>query len=138
MATLKWPSISERRSPTESATNRVDLDRTGMPVNGLSEFTIRILNNWATHSRATSLGTEMATLKWPSIRQWPDRTYDPNSQKLDGTKSGLHLCVSDGTKGHKTAASSCSGGYNDSATSCTMPRALIAAAPWARHLTVLE
>ena len=65
---FKWPSISERRSPTESATNRVDLDRTGMPVNGLSEFTIRILNNWATQSRATSLGTEMATIVAVDLR----------------------------------------------------------------------
>ena len=34
MATLKWPSISERRSPTETATNHIDLDRSGIPNNG--------------------------------------------------------------------------------------------------------
>ena len=40
MATLKWPSISERRSPTELATNGIDLDRTGVPANSLIELTI--------------------------------------------------------------------------------------------------
>ena len=63
MATLKWPSISERRSPTETTSNRIDLDRTRMPTNGLAKLTIRIPGNWMTQSRATSLGTEMATLR---------------------------------------------------------------------------
>ena len=38
MATLKWPSISERRSPTEKASSRIDLDRTRMPTNGQSNL----------------------------------------------------------------------------------------------------
>ena len=34
MPTLKWPSISERRSPTETATNHRDSDRTETSANG--------------------------------------------------------------------------------------------------------
>ena len=53
---LKWPSISERRSPTEQASSHIDLDRTRMPSIGLIERTIQIPRNWTTQSRATSLG----------------------------------------------------------------------------------
>ena len=42
---FKWPSISERRSPTEKATSCVNSDRTEMPAIGLTEFTIRIARN---------------------------------------------------------------------------------------------
>ena len=105
----KWPSISERRSPTEQVTHRVDLDRAGMSASGLTQLTIRIAKNWMTQSRATSLGTEMATLVAVDLRatqpdrtgtqsccfgscgnvgQWPDPTYDPNCQEMDAIKSG--------------------------------------------------
>ena len=42
MATLKLPSISERRSPSEQASSHIDLDRTRMPTYGVIELTIRI------------------------------------------------------------------------------------------------
>ena len=42
MATLKLPSISERRSPTETISSHIDLDRTRMPSYGKIELTIRI------------------------------------------------------------------------------------------------
>ena len=41
----KWPSISERRSPTETASICIDLDRTRMPACGLIELAIRIPRN---------------------------------------------------------------------------------------------
>ena len=112
MATLKWPSISERRSPTETISSHIDLDRTRMPTYGTTELTMRINRNWATQSRATSLGTEMATLELPSIseRRSPtetisshidlDRTRMPSYGKIELTiriprtgqhKVGLHL-----------------------------------------------
>ena len=70
----KWPSISERRSPTEMVTNRVDLDRTERPANGLIKLTIQIPNNWMPQTRATSLGTEMAALVAVDLRATqPDR-----------------------------------------------------------------
>ena len=56
-----WPSISERRSPTETTTNRIDLDRTGLSTTVMLDLAIRISRNWMTQSRATSLGTEMTT-----------------------------------------------------------------------------
>ena len=59
---FKWPSISERRSPTGKVANPKDLDRTGTLSNGLIELTIWFPRKWTTQSRATSLGTEMATL----------------------------------------------------------------------------
>ena len=76
MATLKWPSISERRGPTEKLANRIDLDRTEVLANGLVEFTIWIPRNWMPQSRATSLGTEMATL---SGRRSPSDAARPKS-----------------------------------------------------------
>ena len=41
----KWPSISERRSPTERAPNRSDRDRKEMSANGMTELTIQMLKN---------------------------------------------------------------------------------------------
>ena len=46
---LKWPSISERRSPTKTASNHIDLDRTGMPTNGMTEPELQpksVSNKW--------------------------------------------------------------------------------------------
>ena len=61
MATLKSPSISERRSPTKQATNRCDMDRKGMPANGLNELAIRIPNKLVATKSGYISGTEMAT-----------------------------------------------------------------------------
>ena len=76
MATLKSPSISERRSPTEKATKRFDMDRIGMSANGLTELTIRISIKLVTTKSGYISGTAMATLKSPSIseRRRLDRT----------------------------------------------------------------
>ena len=68
---FKWPSISERRSPTETTSNHIDLDRTRMPIDGLAKLTIQTPRNWTTHSRATSLGTEMATFKAARPKRHP-------------------------------------------------------------------
>ena len=88
MATLKWPSISERRSSTETATNHIDLVRSGIPNNGSIKLTIQIPRNWTTQSRATSLGTEMATLKWPSIAERRSPT-ETTSSHIDLDRSGI-------------------------------------------------
>ena len=37
-----------------------------MSASGLTQLTIRIAKNWMTQSRASSLGTEMATLSGPT------------------------------------------------------------------------
>ena len=63
MVTLKWPSISERRSPTEQVANCVDLDRTGRLANGLTELTIRNPSKLDGTKSGYISGTEMATLK---------------------------------------------------------------------------
>ena len=68
MATLKWPSISERRSPTEKASNRFDLDRREMLANGL-----------IAKSGCIS-GTEMATLSSPT---------ETTSSRIDLDRRGM-------------------------------------------------
>ena len=71
----KWPSISERRSPTERASKRFDLDRREMSANGLVELTIRIPRNWMPQSRATSLGQRWQLKVAVDLRATqPDRT----------------------------------------------------------------
>ena len=69
MATSKWPSISERRSPTETSSNHIHLDRTRMPTNGMTKLTIQIPRNLDNTKSGYISGTEMATLKWPSISE---------------------------------------------------------------------
>ena len=118
MATSKWPSISERRSPTETSSNHIHLDRTRMPTNGMAKLTIQIPRNLDNTKSGYISGTEMATLKWPSIseRRSPTETSFNHShldltrvptngkakttvqipKKLRQHKVGLHLWDRDG------------------------------------------
>ena len=83
----KWPSISERRSPTETPSNHIVLDRTRMPTYGMTELTIRIPRNSTTQSRATSLGQRWLLSKWPSISERRSPTETPSNHiVLDRTR----------------------------------------------------
>ena len=62
-----------------------------MPTNGLAKLTIRIPGNWMTQSRATSLGTEMATLKIWIVQECPPMAGSnlrSEFPEMDDTKSG--------------------------------------------------
>ena len=72
MATLKWPSIAERRSPTETTSNRIDLDRSGIPNNGSIKLTIQIPRNWTTQK--VGLHPWLAYRPTAHRQSWPQHT----------------------------------------------------------------
>ena len=100
MATSKWPSISERRSPTETPSNHTDLDRTKTPTNGRTKPTVQIPKKLRQHKVGLHLWDRDGDFKvavylretqpdrnafqshqfgsYKNAYQWHDQTYDPN------------------------------------------------------------
>ena len=97
----KWPSISERRSPTEQASNHCDFDRKYRPSNGttgLQRFLIvLVLLLDATVSRTS---TKALKLGFQNDRQrdFPAPIFLPNSK---------HFCVKSNRRQARAHAKPC-------------------------------
>ena len=78
---LKWPSLSERRSPTETTSSHIDMDRTDNTDHWITKLAIRI-HRTGRHIVGLHLWDRDGYLKWPSLseRRSPTETTSSHTR----------------------------------------------------------